>query len=184
MKGWGEHDLNVCFFDGVQLPASVVVEENTFCLLRTEGHSRCEAIKLIDDELIPYYFTPSRTFMVPPMTRTRWYYQPTFVTLECLESYGSEDLVANSRDYFLVSSPYFEENHNGQSRLTSSPIFTQDNGKPGNNGFAMGFVLQDCHRGNQMKVAIKATRFNVIKRELMRELDQLPPPPPPRRKRK
>jgi hypothetical protein len=158
VKDRNKNDLNVQFFYEVQSVVSVATKEDTFHL-RTNDHSKCEEIKLIEDELIIDYLKPSQTFMMPHMNyRHTYYYQPTFITLETLESYGFQSYgpIVNSRDYFLVSCPYFLVNRNGETSLAGSPVFTEDS------SFAIGFVLRDCHNGNQMKVAIASKRFRIV----------------------
>lgn len=173
----GNQHLNVCFFDGVRSPASVVAEEGPFTLLRTAAHSGSEAVRLLE-ESEPSPFHPRRTFMVPPISRRKTYYQPTYATLESLESYVDDcSVLSDSRNYFLVSCDYSEMTNYGSTRLAASPVFIINNGITKDSGSTMGLVLQVAHIGNDlMKVAVTSTYFKTVLNKL--DPPSLPPPPP------
>ncbi|CAD6214983.1 unnamed protein product [Miscanthus lutarioriparius] len=172
-----ERRLKVVFFDREELEATVVIVQDSFCLLRTAFHPGCEAISLLEDEdgLIP-----STTFMFAPISQTANQRMSTFATVESLASYGENetDLVADSTKYFLVSCPYSEKTRSGLNRLTAAPVFTL-------RGKTAGIVLQDCRdavedpEAAEVKVILKASHVN--------ELMKLLPPAPlkrPGKKRK
>lgn len=166
--------LSISFFDGVQSPASVVAREESFCLLRTVAHPRCESIRWLKDDLAPSCFTPGRTFMWPPMSCNDIYYQPTFTTLESLESYETyyEDSVAGSKSYFMIACDYNQNTCTGLTRLAGAPVFTLESGKSKDSGSVMGVVLQNCRPGELCGINVVVTSGHFI--ELMKKLD--PPP--------
>lgn len=168
----GKKYLSVCFFDGVQSQASVVAEEESFSLLVTAAHSGYEAVRFLEESK-PSPFLPRRTFVLPPISPTKTYYQPTYATLESLESFLEDrSCLVDSRNYFLIACDYCDRTHSGSSRLAASPVFIIDNGTTEHSGLAMGLVLQVTHVGNdRMKVAATSTYFKKV-------LKKLDPPPP------
>lgn len=174
----GRKHVGVCFFDGIQSRAQAVSKKGDFCLLTTKLHTRCEEVSWM--ESTSPLLTPSPTFILPPVSNTNTNYQPTFTSVESMESYLLEDytrLADHSKNYFLVSCNYDGETYNKAIELIGAPVFTMGSTK----SIAMGVVLQDCCPGSEMRVAITATHFQEILKALV---GPAPPPSPPRRKRK
>jgi hypothetical protein len=170
-----ESRLKVVFYDGIELDTRVVAVQGSFCLVRTNFHSGCEIIRLLEDgdDLVP-----QSTFMFIPQSETSTQRIPTYATVETLESYLNIEtgLAANSTNYFFVSCDYFGKTPDGINRLTAAPVFTMC-------GKTAGIVLQDCRlrdSGAEMKVTLKAGHLHA----LMVLVDPPARPKRPRKKRK
>lgn len=124
-----EKDLKVCFFDGIELSASVFVKGSFFAVLRTNFHRHCEEITVMEGDL-----TPSRIILFPPSSTSSIYHIPGFIILESVDAYQADILDdeagPTSRDHIPVSERYFQltcrygdKCIDGHSRLVGAPVF-------------------------------------------------------------
>ncbi|CAL5037556.1 unnamed protein product [Urochloa decumbens] len=156
-----EDQLKVIFFDRIELQAIVVAVDDTFCLLVTDFHRDCEAIKLMENE---DSLVPGPTFMFAPISQTANQRLTTFATVELLSSYTLDEIdleEADSSNYFLVSCPYMETTCDGIDRLVAAPVFNLQ-------GNTAGIVLEclrdvnDEPQAAEIKIVLKASYIDEI----------------------
>lgn len=164
-----EHNLEICFSDSWCCQASVVSIQGQFCLVRTEEHKNCEAIRWMTDQNISS-LTPTTVFVVLPSSPTTMCCRQCYMLTESLESYSLSDgqLVADSGDYVVVGCSYrdktvtgLQKSHDpnfilerdGLDRLTAAPVFDMS-------GAALGIIVRYCRMlrraGHLLRVTIKA----------------------------
>ncbi|RLN12693.1 hypothetical protein C2845_PM09G09660 [Panicum miliaceum] len=144
--------LQVWFFDGKKLPATVLTEHGNFCLLGTPKHEDCVGITWSQESL-----DPDTVFMFVPKSPKKTERKDAYLAVESVQAYLCEavdSMEPNSDDYFMILCDYFEGKVDGVNRLAAAPIFTMS-------GNVLGLVLQNCREG-ELGEAVTGTEMKVV----------------------
>ena len=115
--------LQVCFFDGKRLPATVLTEQGNFCLLGTPNHEDCVGITWSHESLDP----DTVVFTFVPESSKKTERKDVYLSVESVQAYLVDKVYSmepKSDDYFMILCDYFGENVGGGNRLVAAPVFT------------------------------------------------------------
>ncbi|RLN22468.1 hypothetical protein C2845_PM07G30430 [Panicum miliaceum] len=150
-----ENHLKVCFFDKIELPASVVTVGETFCILSTALHQNCRAITPMVGDVVP-----SSAVIFPPSSATDICHIPSFVIVSSVDAYNVGDIdptasdhISDSEKYFEFTCHYGEKCLNGHSRLVAAPIFSMTGDAM---GIGAGDFRPDEEGDEEIKLALSA----------------------------
>ncbi|CAO1941021.1 unnamed protein product [Urochloa humidicola] len=125
--------LTVCFSDGHEQPASLVLRHNLLCILRTSFHPRCKALQLFEGQI-----KDSFAVAVAPASSSSAYKILGSIVQKSAATSGDEPgrRLQTYDQSFIFVCRYEDCCPNMQSRLISGPTFNMESK-------ALGIVIGD-----------------------------------------